>query len=245
LHLVYDILRRAIHRAQRAGLPPVDAVKSLNLRNPAQRHNVLSARGVLQTLEHAIRVVALESHGAACLVKVQERYMRSEFTEPPDRAVGYGQADVRTHLPPELAGLLDQVVRQVPKHGLTALRHQTQQSAPAVRSKILLEGDRVPEPHDLLAPQPIHADKQSVGELPRPKNERLGQMEDLIGEMADAKAKRLGMGRREFMERSMALATAFLAANWTRGGRGHFRFQDADCTLFSAFCEVSDSTGDC
>jgi hypothetical protein len=55
--------------------------------------------------------------------------------------------------------------------------------------------------------------------IPRPQNERQRQVEGLIGEMAESKAQRLGMGRREFMASSMGLATAFLAQNHVYGGR--------------------------
>jgi predicted TIM-barrel fold metal-dependent hydrolase len=53
--------------------------------------------------------------------------------------------------------------------------------------------------------------------IPRPQNEQQKQVERLIGEMAEEKSKRLGMGRRDFMASSMGLATAFLAMNRVYG----------------------------
>ncbi len=53
--------------------------------------------------------------------------------------------------------------------------------------------------------------------IPRPQNERQKQVETLVAEMGDARAARLGIGRREFMASSMGLATAFLAMNKVYG----------------------------
>ncbi len=53
--------------------------------------------------------------------------------------------------------------------------------------------------------------------IPRPQNERQRQVEGLIGELAESKAKRLGMDRREFVASSMGMATAFLAMNQVYG----------------------------
>ena len=55
--------------------------------------------------------------------------------------------------------------------------------------------------------------------IPRPQNTRQKQVEDLIGQMADEKSKKLGMGRREFMASSMGMATAFLASNKVYGAK--------------------------
>lgn len=48
---------------------------------------------------------------------------------------------------------------------------------------------------------------------PRPQSEPQKMVEQRIGEMADARAKKLGMQRRDFMRSSMGLATCFLAQN--------------------------------
>jgi predicted TIM-barrel fold metal-dependent hydrolase len=48
---------------------------------------------------------------------------------------------------------------------------------------------------------------------PRPQTQPQKQIEYLIGEMAEARAKKLGMDRRAFMASTMGLAVCFLAAN--------------------------------
>ncbi len=53
--------------------------------------------------------------------------------------------------------------------------------------------------------------------VPRPQNKQQKQWEQLIGEMAEEKSKKLGMERRDFMRTSMGLATAFLASNMVYG----------------------------
>jgi len=53
--------------------------------------------------------------------------------------------------------------------------------------------------------------------IPRPQNERQKRVEHLIGGMADARAKKLGMDRRRFMASSMGLATCWLAMNQVYG----------------------------
>jgi predicted TIM-barrel fold metal-dependent hydrolase len=53
--------------------------------------------------------------------------------------------------------------------------------------------------------------------IPRPQNEQQKQVERLIGEMGEERAKKLGMDRRAFMASSMGLATAFLASNKVYG----------------------------
>jgi predicted TIM-barrel fold metal-dependent hydrolase len=53
--------------------------------------------------------------------------------------------------------------------------------------------------------------------IPRPQNEQQKKVEHLIGEMADANSKRLGIDRRVFMASSMGLATCFLASNKVYG----------------------------
>ena len=49
--------------------------------------------------------------------------------------------------------------------------------------------------------------------IPRPQNDRQKQLEQLIGEMGAANARKIGMDRRAFMASSMGLATCFLATN--------------------------------
>lgn len=53
--------------------------------------------------------------------------------------------------------------------------------------------------------------------IPRPQNERQKQVEHLIGEMSELRAKKLGMDRRDFMASAMGLATCFLASNKVYG----------------------------
>jgi len=53
--------------------------------------------------------------------------------------------------------------------------------------------------------------------IPRPQNERQAKMENLIGEMSVANAKKVNMDRRNFMASTMGLATCFLAANKVYG----------------------------
>lgn len=53
--------------------------------------------------------------------------------------------------------------------------------------------------------------------LPRPQNKQQRQWEQLISELSEANAKKLGMPRRDFMRSSMGMATAFLASNMIYG----------------------------
>lgn len=53
--------------------------------------------------------------------------------------------------------------------------------------------------------------------IPRPMNDDQRKVEQLIGTMGDANAKKLGMDRRTFMASSMGLATCFLAQNLVYG----------------------------
>src|SRR6266852_1071344 len=53
--------------------------------------------------------------------------------------------------------------------------------------------------------------------LPRPQTAQQKQVEYLIGEMAAAKSKKLGMDRRAFMASTMGLATCFVASNKVYG----------------------------
>jgi uncharacterized protein len=53
--------------------------------------------------------------------------------------------------------------------------------------------------------------------IPRPQTRQQKQVEDLIGRLAEEKAKKLGMERRAFLASSMGMATAFLASNMVFG----------------------------
>ena len=53
--------------------------------------------------------------------------------------------------------------------------------------------------------------------IPRPQNRQQKQWEALIGELAEANSKKVGLPRRDFMRSSMGLATAFLASNMIYG----------------------------
>lgn len=52
---------------------------------------------------------------------------------------------------------------------------------------------------------------------PRPQTPRQKHVENLIGEIADHRSKKLGMDRRSFMASTMGLATCFLASNKVYG----------------------------
>ena len=65
--------------------------------------------------------------------------------------------------------------------------------------------------------------------IPRPQNPRQKQLEKLIGDMASANAKKIGMDRRAFMASSMGLATCFLASNKIYGKT--FDVDEADGNL--------------
>src|SRR5438128_2063839 len=53
--------------------------------------------------------------------------------------------------------------------------------------------------------------------IPRPQNDKQKQVEQLIGQLADDRARKLGLDRRAFLATSMGLATAFLAMNRVYG----------------------------
>ena len=53
--------------------------------------------------------------------------------------------------------------------------------------------------------------------IPRRQTAQQKEVEHLIGEMGDERAKKLGMNRRTFMASSMGLATCFLASNKVYG----------------------------
>jgi uncharacterized protein len=62
--------------------------------------------------------------------------------------------------------------------------------------------------------------------IPRPQNASQKRVEELTGQLADEKSKRLGMDRRQFMGSSMGLATAFLAHNLVYGA--HWDVDEAE-----------------
>lgn len=53
--------------------------------------------------------------------------------------------------------------------------------------------------------------------VPRPQTDKQKRVEQLIGELAETNARKLGMDRRAFMRTSMGLATCFYAANQVHG----------------------------
>src|SRR6267378_3852241 len=55
--------------------------------------------------------------------------------------------------------------------------------------------------------------------IPRPQSEPQQQVEQLIGEMSETRAKKLGLDRRAFMASTMGLATCFLAQNKVFAGK--------------------------
>src|SRR2546428_4709477 len=71
------------------------------------------------------------------------------------------------------------------------------------------------------AATPIPTQIVSNGEyLPPPQSETQKRLERRILELADTKAKRLGLSRRQFMRTSCGMAGAFLAMNGVFGGHG-------------------------
>lgn len=62
--------------------------------------------------------------------------------------------------------------------------------------------------------------------IPRPQTPKQKQVESLIGEMSEARAKKLGMDRRSFMSSSMGVATCLLASNKVWGNS--FEVEDAE-----------------
>lgn len=62
--------------------------------------------------------------------------------------------------------------------------------------------------------------------IPRPQNQQQKQVEQLIGVLADERARKLGMDRRAFLASSMGLATAFWASNQVYGK--HWDVEEAE-----------------
>src|SRR3981081_3003533 len=56
--------------------------------------------------------------------------------------------------------------------------------------------------------------------IPRPQSEPQKQVEQLIGEMSEARAKKLGIDRRAFMANTIGLATGLLAPNKIFASKG-------------------------
>ncbi|MEX0978758.1 MAG: amidohydrolase family protein, partial [Pirellulales bacterium] len=70
--------------------------------------------------------------------------------------------------------------------------------------------------------------------VPRPQSKKQKQIEHLIGELSEQKAKRLGLDRRTFMSSSMGLATCFMASNivW---GKKVFAVEEAETLEAGAY----------
>ncbi len=71
---------------------------------------------------------------------------------------------------------------------------------------------------------------------PRPQTEKQKQVEHLIGEISAARAKKLGMERRDFMRTSMGLATCFLASNLAYG-KNYWDVDEAETWEAAAYQE--------
>jgi hypothetical protein len=71
---------------------------------------------------------------------------------------------------------------------------------------------------------------------PRPQTPAQKHVEHLIGEMSDARAKKLGMNRRDFMRTSMGIATCFLASNIAYG-KNYWEVDDAETWEPAAYDE--------
>ncbi len=65
---------------------------------------------------------------------------------------------------------------------------------------------------NVISPMPTQAVSNEEF-APRPQSEPQKQVEHLIGDMSETRAKKLNMDRRSFMSSSMGLATCFLASN--------------------------------
>ena len=65
---------------------------------------------------------------------------------------------------------------------------------------------------NVISPMPTQAVSNEEF-APRPQSEPQKQVEHLIGEMSETRAKKLNLDRRSFMSSSMGLATCFLASN--------------------------------
>ncbi|HSE99003.1 MAG TPA: hypothetical protein VLD57_12115, partial [Blastocatellia bacterium] len=71
---------------------------------------------------------------------------------------------------------------------------------------------------------------------PRPQTPKQKQVEHLIGELSEVRAKKLGMDRRDFMRSSMGLATCFLASNLAYG-KNYWEVDEAETWEPAAYDE--------
>ena len=71
---------------------------------------------------------------------------------------------------------------------------------------------------------------------PRPQTEKQKHVEQLIGELSEERAKKLGMKRRDFMRSSMGLATCFLASNLAYG-KNYWDVDEAETWEAAAYNE--------
>src|SRR5262245_20739692 len=71
---------------------------------------------------------------------------------------------------------------------------------------------------------------------PRPQTEKQKNVEHLIGELSEERAKKLGMKRRDFMRSSMGLATCFLASNLAYG-KNYWDVDDVETWEAAAYDE--------
>jgi hypothetical protein len=71
---------------------------------------------------------------------------------------------------------------------------------------------------------------------PRPQTPKQKHVEQLIGELAAERAKKLGMERRDFMRSSMGLATCFLASNLAYG-KNYWEVDEAETWEEAAYQE--------
>jgi len=72
--------------------------------------------------------------------------------------------------------------------------------------------------------------------IPCPQTKAQKHVEYLIGQMAEERAKKLGMSRRSFMASSMGLATCFLASNLVYG-KNHWEVDEAETWETAAYDE--------
>jgi hypothetical protein len=72
--------------------------------------------------------------------------------------------------------------------------------------------------------------------VPRPQTEKQKQVEHLIGDLAEVRAKKLGLSRRDFMRSSMGLATCFLASNLAYG-KNYWEVDEAETWETAAYDE--------
>src|SRR5438067_13301425 len=71
---------------------------------------------------------------------------------------------------------------------------------------------------------------------PRPQTPKQKEVEHLIGELSEVRAKKLGIERRDFMRTSMGLATCFLASNRAYG-KNYWEVDEAETWEPAAYDE--------